>query len=223
MKNRYDYAYADGRVQALEKKLIPQGIFRDAIEADSIAEALSILSEFTHQESIKRIRNSADIESFLKGQKTNLNLEVTQLLDDPELANALFRLEEDKEASGIKAVGVKCELLGRLFNNLTNLESLTNCLRLNLTDKINEFYRGDYGSIARQALDAQQEENSYLVLERLKANYILNSLLCARYITFGPEPVIRYYFSSLNQIKLLRWVMLGKINQLPKDILLALI
>jgi len=44
----------------------------------------------------------------------------------------------------------------------------------------------------------------------------------AKYITFGPEPIISYYFAKLNEIRLLRWVILGKINQIPNKLLLAL-
>ncbi|MFH1338633.1 MAG: V-type ATPase subunit [Candidatus Omnitrophota bacterium] len=223
MKSRYDYAYAVGRVRALEARWIPEAIFRNAVEADSLDEVLNILSEFVHAEAIKKISNSRDLEFFLIERVNRLNNTVSRLLDDEQLTGALFSLSEDLILAKDRVSKVQLEFLENLLMHIVKLNDLTTYLRLNLSDKITDFMRGDYGDIARQASQAKQKENSYLSLEKLKPAFILKFLGGAKYITFGPEPIISYYFAELNQIRLLRWVILGKINQVPKDKLLALI
>lgn len=223
MKSRYDYAYAVGRVRALEARLIPEAIFRNAVEADSLDGALNILSEYVHAEAIKKIGGSRELEFFLIERVNQLNNTVSRLLDDEQLTGALFGLSEDLILAKDRVSKVQLEFLENLLMHIVKLNDLTTYLRLNLSDKITDFMRGDYADIARQASQAKQKENSYLPLEKLKSAFILKFLGGAKYITFGPEPVISYYFAGLNQIRLLRWVILGKINQVPKDKLLALI
>ncbi len=223
MKSKYDYAYAVGCVRALEARLIPEAIFRNAIEADSLDEALNIISEFLHQEAIKKIRNSRDLELFLNEQVNQLNDIVLRLLDDEQLTSALFSLSEDLVLAKDKVSKVKLEFLENLLIHMVKLNDLSTYLRLNLSDKTADFIPGDYGDIARKVSQAKQKENSYLSLEKLKSAFILKFLSGAKYITFGPEPIISYYFAKLNEIRLLRWVILGRINQLPREILLALI
>jgi len=224
MKDKYDYAYAVGRVRALETRIIPKEIFLQAIEAGSVSEAINIFYEFTHNEAIKAIRDSEDLESFLTEQNSRLKEEITKLLDDTQLIEALFNLNEDLETSRLNIYRKPAlPFLTRIYEHLSNLGALTNYLRLNLTDKISEFYLGDYANIARPALRVKQKEDSYLFLERSKQDSLLGLLSSARYIAFGPEPIINYYFLQLNQMRLLRWVILGKLNQVPKEILLKLI
>lgn len=223
MKNRHDYAYAVGRVRALEARLIPESIFRSAIEAESASQALNIISESLHQEAVRHIRSSRDLELFLDEQMSQLNKAVTQLLDDEQLTSALFSLVENLASAEDKISKIKFEFFNNLLSHVINLEELTTYLRLNLSQNLSKFLPGDYGGIARKVSQAKQKEDSYLLLEKLKAAFILKFLSGAKYITFGPEPIISYYFAKLNEIKLLRWVILGKINQVPEDKLLTLI
>ena len=195
MKDSCDYAYAVGRVRGLEAKLIPPGVFRSAAEAGALTEVLNILSEAAHAEEVKTIKNSQDLERFLKEQVRGLKVTVTQLLDEEQISGALFSLQEDPDSAEAKVGEAKLEFLDSLLKHAANLKDRT----------------------------ARFSPSDYLSAEKLKAGGISDFLAGARYIVFGPEPVIGYYFGKLNEIRLLRWVILGKINQVPKDILSALI
>ncbi len=41
----------------------------------------------------------------------------------------------------------------------------------------------------------------------------------AKYIVFGPEPVFAYVLAKKRELNLLRLVGVGKINQIPADLL----
>ncbi|MGE5197873.1 MAG: V-type ATPase subunit [Deltaproteobacteria bacterium] len=40
----------------------------------------------------------------------------------------------------------------------------------------------------------------------------------AKYFTFGPEPLIAYYFAKNNEIGLIRMIILAKLNDVPAAI-----
>jgi len=225
MKNREDYAYAVGRVRALETELISPEVFRSVIEVGALTGVLNMLSEVAREEGIKKIRNSQDLELLLSERLLRSREIVAQLLDDTELSGALFSLPENLEAAKTKINKIRLEFLHNLLRHTANLKELSDSLRLNLKDKTANFFPTDYGRVAQPAGEAKQkqEEGSWLLLEKLKAGFMSNFLAGAKYITFGPEPIISYYFAKLNETRLLRWVILGKINQVPNDILSALI
>jgi len=41
----------------------------------------------------------------------------------------------------------------------------------------------------------------------------------AKYVSFGPEPVIAYIFAKENEIKLIRIIMVGKINGIDGEVI----
>jgi len=224
MKNSEDYAYAVGRVRALETGLISPEIFRSAVFG-SLTEALNILSESAGEEGIKKIRNSHDLERFLKERALRSQAIVMQLLGDYELSGALFGLSENLEAVKAKVEESELEFLRGLFRHTEKLKELSDALRLSLQEKTERFFQTDYGSVARPVSEAKQEqaENSWIFFEKLKDGFMADFRTSAKYITFGPEPIISYYFAKANENRLLRWVILGKLNQVPPDMLLALI
>ena len=225
MKNREDYIYAVGRVRALETGLIPPEIFRSAAVANALTDTLNILSEAAREEEIKKIKNSQNLEFFLKERALRYRETVARLLDDTELSGALFSLPDNLETAKIKINKIELEFLHALLRHTENLKELSDSLRLNLKDKTATFFSTDYGRVARMAVEAKQkqEKNYWLFFEKLKVGFIADFLADAKYIAFGPEPVISYFFTKRNENKLLRWVILGKLNQVPRDTLLALI
>ena len=48
-------------------------------------------------------------------------------------------------------------------------------------------------------------------------NYLISYVKKAGLISFGPEPLVAYLWAKENEIKLIRIVMVGKINGLPAD------
>jgi len=204
MKNKEDYAYAVGRVRALETELIPLEIFRNAIAAGSLTEAVNILSEAGREEDIKKIKNSQNLELFLKERALRSRETVARLLDDAELSGALFSLQDNLEAAKIKINKIDFEFLRGLLRHTENLKELSDSLRMNLKDKTASFFPTDYGRVARLAIEAKQkqEKGYWLFFEKLKAGFIANFLAVAEYITFGPEPIISYFFAKRNENKL---------------------
>ena len=76
-----------------------------------------------------------------------------------------------------------------------------------------------YETVVSEGTRYRQENRSWSELERLSDNYLLSFLRQAKYIIFGLEPVIAYLLAKENEIKMLRMIMVGKLNGLPADLL----
>ncbi|MFO7981382.1 MAG: V-type ATPase subunit [Candidatus Aminicenantes bacterium] len=98
-------------------------------------------------------------------------------------------------------------------------------------DKIKGFYDLSYSDINEalkyspyfeewsEGMDALQEEESFVEMEKKFENFLMTYLRKARYVVFGPEPVFTYVLSKKRELSLFRMVGVGKINHIPKDLL----
>ena len=72
----------------------------------------------------------------------------------------------------------------------------------------------DYKEIIEPGVNYFQKNNSLMELEKLKDNYILNFLKIGKYITFGIEPLAGFITAKENDIKNIRIILSGKLNNL---------
>lgn len=78
--------------------------------------------------------------------------------------------------------------------------------------------RTPYGQLASEGIKYWKEDGSWSELERLSDNHILNFLRRAKHIVFGLEPLIGYLIARENEIKMLRMIMVGKLNNLQREL-----
>ncbi|MCD5390905.1 V-type ATP synthase subunit C [candidate division NPL-UPA2 bacterium] len=76
-----------------------------------------------------------------------------------------------------------------------------------------------YGQLVSQGIKYWKENGSWSKLERLSDNHILNFLGRAKHIVFGLEPLIGYLLARENEIKMLRMIMVGKLNKLEGELI----
>jgi len=75
------------------------------------------------------------------------------------------------------------------------------------------FYNTPYAGVVEKGGFYFEENNSFLRLERLYEEQRLGYLLQARRMTFGVEPLFGYYHFKMSEIKKLRQVYWGKLNE----------
>jgi len=75
----------------------------------------------------------------------------------------------------------------------------------------------DYTYYIGEALQRTIRENSFIYLEKAINDFLIHILKPAKYIVFGPEPVIAYYFARLNEINLIRMIILAKLNNVENE------
>lgn len=75
----------------------------------------------------------------------------------------------------------------------------------------------DYKNIIELGVNYFQKNNSLMELEKLIDNFILNFSKIGKYITFGIEPIVGFITAKENDIKNIRIILSGKLNNLSPD------
>ncbi len=76
-----------------------------------------------------------------------------------------------------------------------------------------------YRKVVEEGLSSWANTGSPAVYERLADNYLLNMVKVGLYKPFGPEPVIGYLAAKENEAKVLRILLVGKINGISSEMI----
>jgi vacuolar-type H+-ATPase subunit C/Vma6 len=76
-----------------------------------------------------------------------------------------------------------------------------------------------YRDFWERTVDTLTEHNSFRDLERGSEDFLMRYLRQAKNIVFGPEPVFAYALARLRELALVRMVGVGKLLQIPPDVL----
>lgn len=98
-------------------------------------------------------------------------------------------------------------------------------------DKLNSLYNDsvenipgklaftDYSEILKLGIEDYVKTGSINLFEKLSEDFIMNYMKKAKYITFGLEPLIAYIYAKENEIKLIRIIMVGKLNNIQSEVI----
>lgn len=187
--------------EQLKLKNLVSGLILDKellglLESDSIACLEDILKNYPSQFLGDYIRHLIDMHNI----KTFLRL---YLLKEPQK-----ELEKKLACEGF----IKKEDFLKLY-----AQGLTAFLnRLEYVHKY--YYIIDYAYYLGEAIKKLEEENSFVALEKEINNFLILILRPAKYATFGPEPVLAYYFAKVNEVNLIRMIILAKMNNVPSPL-----
>lgn len=85
----------------------------------------------------------------------------------------------------------------------------------NIMDEIPSYIK--YNDVIKKGIEDYITTARLSSFEKLWEDYIMKKAKEAKYVNFGPEPIISYIIAKETEIKLLRIIMVGKINNLPVD------
>ena len=77
----------------------------------------------------------------------------------------------------------------------------------------------DYYDVVKQGIDAYSKGGAVNTLEKLSENFIMKILKKAKYVSFGPEPLLGYLVAKEVEIKVIRIIMVGKLNNLTPELI----
>lgn len=88
--SRLEYAYAVGRVRALERNLIPKAVFWEAAEEKDVFSALKVIFDAgTFLEEKIEINDSDELDALLHGEQTSLIQLVSDLLLEKDILRVI--------------------------------------------------------------------------------------------------------------------------------------
>lgn len=249
-----NYAFAVGKIRALEKFLIKQEVFEEAIELD-LGEATRLFVESDlYSDELLHIKNSQQLETVLSQEMLKLRKLIRNLILDKELLD-LIELDTLKCVENILK-SYPSEFLQDYLMHVIDMHNIKTFLRLYILKEPAEQLKNllaregfikkdvflklygqglssflnsleyvhrhnqiiDYAYFLREPIQKLQQENSFVALEKATNDFLIRVLKLAKYLSFGPEPVLAYYFAKVNEINLIRMIILAKLNNVSNDL-----
>ncbi len=248
------YAFAVGRIRALERSLIKQEVFEEATKA-GLPEALRLFAESgLYSDELLEVKDSQGLEEVLNSEL----LKLKSLVGDLILEDDLQSLLEITDTTSLERALFKCKnrFLKDYLMHLADMHNIKTFLRLRLLNRgqdqllrflscegfikketliqayplelaffiqrleyVNKGERTiDYAYFLRGSIERLQKERSFIDLERAIGDFLMQVLKPAKYLIFGPEPLLAYYFAKVNEINLIRTIVLAKINTLSASV-----
>lgn len=144
--SRLDYAYAVGRVRALERNLISKAVFWEAAEETNLEAALKVIFDAgTFQTTKIEIESTEKLDAFLEREAEVLRLEVSELLLEKDILRVL-----EIEDSPLEALAVAASVGYAFFVDYLRLKIDLDNLKLFLRAKYSEISRERFESLVRQ-------------------------------------------------------------------------
>ena len=73
----------------------------------------------------------------------------------------------------------------------------------------------DYGKVVEEGISNYIKTNSLTKFEKLSDDFIFELAKKGKYVAFGIEPLVGYLMAKENEAKIIRMLMVGKINEIP--------
>ena len=73
--------------------------------------------------------------------------------------------------------------------------------------------------MSKNGVEDYTKSGSAGVLEKLVDNYIMNMMKEAKMIPFGGEPLLAYIYAKETEIKVVRIIMVGKLNNIAEEVI----
>lgn len=98
-------------------------------------------------------------------------------------------------------------------------DTLTSMLNESNESIINRLSHTDYSEILRVGIEEFAASGRLNAFEKLSDNFIMEYIKNAKYVSFGVEPLLAFMFAKENEIKLVRIIMVGKLNNINAEVI----
>jgi V/A-type H+-transporting ATPase subunit C len=155
---------------------------------------------FKHLIQIKNEINDTFVEKY-----------VTALIDSTNIKSLLRVKKQNKGREFFGSVIIeggsidKDKLLSMLNDAVENI--------------INKLAYTNYADFVRTGIEYYTKTNSVSMLEKLVDNYIMSMMKDAKIIPFGVEPIVAYVYAKETEIKIIRIIMVGKLNNIAAEVI----
>lgn len=199
---------------------------KHSIENNDIRELPSIIRD-AEKEAIEKFENTRDpqvidiildkymfktIIQIRDSIKDNfINKYIAALVDSTNLKTLLRIKKQNKSREFFDSVIIeggsidKDKLLGMLNDEAQNIST-----KLSYTD---------YAEFIKAGIEYYSKTGSISLLEKLVDNYIMDIMKNAKIIPFGVEPLLAYIYAKETEIKIIRIIMVGKLNNISAEVI----
>ena len=97
---------------------------------------------------------------------------------------------------------------------------LVNLLNESPENIMNKLQSTIYSNLVKEGIEGYIETNSANLLEKLSDNYIMELMKSSKLVTFGPERILSYIYAKETEIKIIRIIMVGKLNNIAEEVII---
>lgn len=237
MSIRYDYHNIKVLLKAeilgkdFSSLLIPVGTIKISdlktyISTESYGDLHSMMREGIKEskESFKEDKDPQKIDVILDNYMYKDLYSRAHSLNEPYLVNFI---QTNIDLINLKTLlRVKKQNKSRKFLEETLLEngkidktSLVELLSISLENIINKLQYSDYINVIKLGIEEYAQSKKLNIFEKLSDNFIMNFIKDAKYVSFGVEPLLAYIFAKENEIRLVRIIMVGKLNNINAELI----
>ena len=166
-----------------------------------------------------------------------------QLIDvalDKGLYNLMYKVARDNKSSfltdyisaqidlinikslvRVKSMGYGREFLKKVIldNGKLDYAFFSDIFDESLETLIDRLAYKDYGKVVEEGISNYMRTKSLTRFEKLSDDFIFELAKKGKYVAFGIEPLIGYLMAKENETKIIRMIMVGKINEIPNELI----
>lgn len=151
-------------------------------------------------------------------------IEISQYVDNSFLQNyvkAQIDIANIKALLRIKQQQKEKEFLQFVLVDGGNIESdkLMNLLNDPIENIPGKLFATNYVNMLKHAIEYYQNNGSLHSFDKLSDDYIMGMMKNTKYIAFGVEPLIAYLYAKETEIKVIRIIMVGKLNDVSAEVI----
>lgn len=198
------------------KELIENKDLRDfqPIVRDGINEAIYAFETTKDPQMIDIILDKYMFKSLIhikdEMKDTFIDKYVAALIDSTNLKTLLRVKKQNKDRGFLEAV-----IIEGGFIDKDKILTMLNDEAENIYGKISS---SSYSEFIKSGLEYYAKTGSVSILEKLIDNYIMHMMKDAKIIPFGTEPLLAYIYAKETEIKIIRIIMVGKINNISGEL-----
>lgn len=121
----------------------------------------------------------------------------------------------------VKGANLGREYLAKVLLQHGNLE--INYYEKYLDESLDAFkdslWTRDFYSVLQEGLESYEKNKTLTRFEKLSDDYIFNIAKKGKFVAFGIEPLVGYLMAKENEAKIIRIIMVGKMNNIPNEII----
>ena len=145
-------------------------------------------------------------------KETDIHLFIEYVQDLIDFTNIKTLIRVKKQNKDIKFLEEAI-----LSNGKIGINDMVLALNDSLEGIMNKFKNYRISPEVRKGLEAYGESSRLSEFERQMDNYLMNLNKPSKYINFGPEPIFSYVIAKETELKILRIIMVSKLNKLSPD------
>lgn len=205
---------------------IPVSKMKLVIKERKLVELPAIMAHAVEEciDTYNRTGDSQIIDIILDKANYVQMMESAQKVNNPfltDLVKILIDLNNIRTFLRVKALNKSFDFLQKVLLSGGGIRErlFVKWLDLSYEDLIAELSYTPYGTICDDGIRYYLNKGSLTRLEKLSDDYVINYIKRAKYISLGIEPLIGYLLAKENEIKIVRIIMVGKINNISNEII----